>query len=199
MSIVAERTYTPQDLLELPDGQGFELVHGQLVEREMSIWSAYVGTRLARSMSVFVETQQLGWVLGEGASFHCFPHDPGMVRRADVSFIRADRLSLEDARKRGHLRIAPDLAVEVISPSDQSYDVDAKVDDYLEAGVQLIWVINPDRRIVQVHRAQGQSVILREPDELTGDDVLPGFRCPVADLFLAPPHVEQASQPNRPQ
>jgi Uma2 family endonuclease len=193
MSLVAERTYTPQDLLELPDAQGFELVDGQLVEREMSTLSVYVATRLARKLSEFVEGRGLGWVFGEGASFQCFPHDAEMVRRADVSFIQSDRLSIEQALERGHLRVAPDLAVEVVSPHDQAYEVDAKVADYLEAGVKLVWVINPDRRIVQVHRAQGQGVILRERDELSGDDVLPGFHCPVADLFQLPPQAEQAT------
>jgi Uma2 family endonuclease len=110
-----------------------------------------------------------------------------MVRKADVSFIRLDRLSVEEAHVEGHLRIAPDLAVEVLSPRDLVYKVDRKIQLYRDAGVRLIWVVNPESRTVDIHRfGITPGVIVRERDEISGDDVIPGFRCPVAALFRTP-------------
>src|SRR5262249_22122716 len=105
------------------------------------------------------------------------------------SFLRLARLSVEQATAHGHLRIAPDLAVEVVSPNDLVYEVDAKVQEYLKAGTQRVWVINPEVRSVEVHRPDAPGTILREQDDLDGEDVLPGFRCRVGDLFLLPPGV----------
>jgi Uma2 family endonuclease len=86
----------------------------------------------------------------------------------------------------GHCRIAPDLVAEVVSPNDLIYEVAARVAEYLGAGVRLVWVVNPADRTVQVHRQGGTGTILREADELAGEEVLPGFRCQVGELFLAP-------------
>jgi Uma2 family endonuclease len=193
MSTVASPPrYTPEDLLRMPDGDRYELVDGQLVERTMSYWSSYVAGRLHRLMGNFAETNRLGWVAPEGATFQCFPGTPDKVRRPDVSFIRLERLSIDRAMAEGHNHVAPDIAVEVISPNDLAYEVDAKVEEFLEAGARLIWVVNPETRTVEVHRSQGQGTILREQDELTGEDVLSGFRCRVADLFLPPAGVAAA-------
>lgn len=85
--------------------------------------------------------------------------------------------------ERGFLRIAPDLAVEVVSPNDTVYEVDEKVEELLAAGVRLVWVLNPETRIVEVHRLDGTVSKLHVADELSGEDVLPGFTCPVAELF----------------
>ena len=119
------------------------------------------------------------------ASYQCYPDDPRKVRRPDVSFIRADRLPAEEDRE-GHCRIAPDLAVEVISPNDLYTDVDEKVEEYLAAGVRQVWVLNPSTRTLRVHRCDGTQNYLREQDELTGEDVVPGFRCRVGALFAIP-------------
>ena len=89
-----------------------------------------------------------------------------------------------------HLRTAPDLAVEVVSPHDLAYDVDSKVEGYLQAGVRLVWVVNPAARTVRVHRPDGSSATLRPGDQLTGGEVLPGFHCLIRDLFLLPQPAE---------
>lgn len=78
---------------------------------------------------------------------------------------------------------APDLAVEVVSPSDRASDVEAKVGDYLAAGTRLIWIVDPAARVVRVHRSLRDVQVLAEDAELTGGDVLPRFRCPVQRLF----------------
>jgi Uma2 family endonuclease len=80
-------------------------------------------------------------------------------------------------------RVPPDLVVEVLSPSDVSYEVDRRVQDYLGAGVKLVWVVHPQSRSVHVYRPGGQGVILSERDELEGEQVLPGFRLPVREIF----------------
>lgn len=184
------KRYTPEDLLTMPDGDRYELVDGRLVERTMSTWSSYVAGKVYGRLDAYCQANWRGWVLPEGTSYECFPAAPEKVRRADVSFIRRERLSLGLATAEGHLPIFPDLAVEVLSPNDLAYEVDAKVREYLGAGVRLVWVVNPDAKTVKVHRLRGAGTILGEHDELDGEDVLPGFRCRVGDLFLPPPGVE---------
>jgi Uma2 family endonuclease len=188
MSATVEKTrYTPEDLLRLPDdGKSYELINGELVERKIGWDSSYIGGRLGRFLGVHCEGATfLGWVAPADAGYQCFPDDPDKVRFADVSFIRAGRFP-GGQRPRGHCRIAPDLAVEVISPNESLYDVEEKVADYLAAGVRLVWVIVPPRRIVHVYRADGTGGLVRETGELDGEDVVPGFRCKVADLFVDP-------------
>jgi Uma2 family endonuclease len=185
MSTVVEHTHhEPEDLLTMPDGDRFELVDGQLVERKMSKWSSYVAGSTFHRLRNHSDAHRLGWVYPEGTSYQCFPDDPKRVRRPDVSFIRLDRMSSEEAMSEGHVRIVPDLAVEVISPNDLAYDIDEKVDEYETAGVKLIWIVNPQMRTVRVHRADGTVRLLREKDELDGEQVFPGFRCRVGELFL---------------
>jgi Uma2 family endonuclease len=186
---------SPEDLLTMPDGDRYELVNDQLVERTMSTWASYVAGRLERLLGNFCEQNPQGWVLPEGTSYRCFPDNPRLVRRADGSFIRGDRLTAAQAQEEGHLTIAPDLAAEVLSPNDNAYEIDRKVQAFLAAGTRLVWVINPETRTNAVHRRQGQGVILRENDELSGEDVLPGFHCRVSDLFRLPPGVEPPAVP----
>lgn len=183
MSTVAPQTcYTPEDLLRMPDGDFYELVDGKLVERKMGALASWVGGRLYGHLNSFCEAERIGWVWPADNSYQCFPGSPNKVRKPDVSFIRFGRLPKEELPK-GHVLIPPDLAVEVISPNDLAYEVDAKVQEYLEAGVRLVWQVNPETRTVWVHRADGSVSKLRANDELSGEDVVPGFRCPVRDLF----------------
>jgi Uma2 family endonuclease len=190
ITVASEKRYTPEDLLTMPDGEHYELVDGRLVERKMSIWSSYVAGVIFQLLNSFCREHSLGWVFPEGTSFRCFPAHPGRVRRPDVSFIRLERLSLAQATTEGHGPVAPDLAVEVVSPNDIAYEIDEKVREFLDAGVPLVWVVNPDQRTVAIHRASGPGAILRENDEISGEDVVPGFRCRVGDFTLPPPGVE---------
>src|SRR4051812_45978514 len=89
--------YTPDDLLRMPDGDRYELVDGNLVERKMSFWSSFVAGRLFRLLGNYCESQQLGWAVPEGTSYQCFRDDPRRVRRADVSFLGRERLTLAQA------------------------------------------------------------------------------------------------------
>lgn len=191
ITVATEKRYTPQDLLTMPDGKFYELVDGRLVEHKMSFWSSYVAGVISHLLNSYCREHRLGWVLPEGTSFQCFPALPGRVRKADVSFIRLQRVSLAQATTEGHCPVAPDLAVEVISPNDTAYEIDEKVREFLDAGVPLVWVVNPEQRTVKIHRASGPGAILRENDEISGEDVISGFRCRVGDFTLPPPGVEQ--------
>jgi Uma2 family endonuclease len=187
MSTTATATrYTPEDLLKMPDGDRYELVDGRLVGRNMSMWSSFVAGRIFGLLAPFCEQNRLGWPFPEGTSYRCFPSALEKVRRPDFSFIRLSRLPLATATTEGHCPIAPDLAVEVMSPNDLAYEVDEKVQEFLAAGVPLVWVVNPQQRTVEVHRPNATGTILRENDEITGEDVITGFRCRVGDFFIPP-------------
>jgi Uma2 family endonuclease len=108
--------------------------------------------------------------------------DPDTVRAPDVAFVRHDRLPVGEAA-RGFFQGAPDLAVEVISPNDLYTEVDEKVGEWLEHGTRMVFVVNPRRQTVAVHRP-GQPVrVLGIDDTLDGEDVIPGWIFPIRNLF----------------
>ena len=174
---------TPVELLAMPDGGHYELIDGELRGRNISLLSSRVAVSLARRLDVHCEAHNLGWVVDAECGYACFTWKPGRIRRADVSFIRVDRLPAEEQRAQGYVTIPPDLAVEVVSPNDLVGELDEKVEEYLRAGVQLVWVVRPTARAVQVFRSDRSESWLWAADELSGEDVLPGFRCKVGDLF----------------
>ncbi len=179
---IGNTSYTPDDLLSMTDGDQFELVNGQLKEKKVGYESSWIAATVLCLLRNFCSEHKLGWVAGADASFKCFPQDPNQVRKPDVSFIRADRLPRGEFPQ-GHCEIAPDLAVEVVSPNDTSEDLDEKVQQYLDAGIPHIWLVHPRTRSVQVYRLDQSIVRLRESDELVGEGVLAGFRCPVSEFF----------------
>jgi Uma2 family endonuclease len=188
--------YTPEDLLAMPDGKGYELVDGQLVERKMGVKSNWVATRLVSRLDRFCEERGIGWALSSEAGYQCFPHDPGRIRKPDVSFIRYGRLP-GGVLPEGWAKIRPDLAVEVVSPKDLADELDEKLADYEKAGIPLVWVIYLGSRQVMVYRGDGSVSRLREADELSGEDIIPGFRCPVRDILpTREPRAEEPSNPN---
>jgi Uma2 family endonuclease len=176
------RELLPEDLLTMSDGNSFELVDGELVEMNMGATSSWVAGNLHVDLSLFVRQHDLGWVFPEGTSYQCYRDAPRKVRRPDVSFIRRGRLADEQIPD-GHITIPPDLAVEVVSPRDTAYELEAKVGEYLNAGVRQVWVVQPDERSVYVYRADGSTVRMHRAGELDGGDVLPGFRCSLERLF----------------
>lgn len=176
------KKYTPDEALALPDAKSYELVDGELVEKEpMGMEAAGCAAQLSGLLTVHCNARNAGWVFVEGP-FTCYPDDPGKMRRPDVAFVRRGRFPGERPPK-GCASVAPDLAVEVVSPNDLQSEVDRKVHEYLQAGVKRVWVVNPDVRTVRIHRPDGTILELREDGELTGEDVLPDFRCPVRSLF----------------
>jgi len=174
--------YTPEDLLAMPNGKNYELVDGRLAERNLGAESSWIGGRIFLRLSLFCDEHQLGYVWPADNGYQCFAHAPKLVRRPDVSFIRAGRLPGGELPS-GHVRISPDLVVEVVSPNDLASDLDEKVEDYQKAGVGLVWVIHPESGTASVYRGDGSVSRLHQDDELSGEEVIPGFRCRVRSLF----------------
>lgn len=174
---------TPEQMLELSDDVRYELIDGQLVEcSPMSIESCTIAAILAAILNNFVIPRRLGYVVDADGTYQCFPQDPNRVRRPDVSFIQRGRLPKEQY-EHGHCRIAPDLAVEIISPNDVIYDVDEKIQDYLSAGISLVWVVNPKTRTVTIYRPQGKPEYCESHDIISGENVLPGLQFVASNLF----------------
>jgi len=163
-----------------PEGR-WELVDGELVEMAPSGRRATrVGVAIARHLGNHVVSRGLGEVSGADGGFVLFPGRE-VLRVPDAAFVRAERLV--EADEDGFFRLAPDLAVEVISPTDRMAEVLAKVAMYLEAGVRLVWVADPISRTVTVYAADRSPTVLGEGDELDAGEVLPGFRVAIAELF----------------
>src|SRR5438132_6437791 len=149
-----KKIYTPEDLLTMSDGKSYELDNGKLVLRPMGTESSWVGLKLSHRMDSFCELHNSGHILPSDASYQCFPDAPTRVRKPDVSFIKRGRLPGEQIPK-GHCPIAPDLAVEVLSPRDLASRTNKKVQEYRQAGVGLVWLIDPLTRTAQIHRKDG--------------------------------------------
>ena len=190
-AVATNTRYTPEDLLAMPDGQSYELVGGKLEERPMGVESSWVAGRIIVRLGQFSEEHKSGWVLPADSGYQCFPHDPGMVRRPDASFVKTGRFS-GDVLPKGWAKVPPDLAIEVVSPNDLISKLEEKLNDYRKVGVPLIWVINPDSRTAMVYRRDGSISRLEDHDELSGEDIVPGFRCPLREILPPVARPEEA-------
>lgn len=183
---MATRTrLTAEDLWRMGTGDvRRELVHGEVVEMTpVGGVHGRVSGRVYRRLAEHVEAHGGGEVLvGDVGFVLAIAGDPERVRAPDVAFVSATRLP-EGRLPQGFLRGAPDLAVEVLSPTDNPVEVQQKVRDYLEAGSRLVWVIAPVAATATVYRPDGSARLVREPEALAGEDVLPGFTVPLATLL----------------
>lgn len=161
------------------DGPSYELVDGQLVERHVSYESSTVASLITVRLGAHVHTHKLGRLADSELGMRIFT-DPMTTRRADVSFLARARVPRSD---QGFLRVPPDLVVQVVSPGDKASEIRSKTDEWLQAGVRLVWVVYPAAREVQVYPAGERPVILGAADEISGGDVVSGFVCTVADFF----------------
>jgi len=184
MNMLADITYTPDDLLRINGDVLLELVDGKLVEKGMGARSSLVGSKLSYLVSAFLKTNSLGVTFGAECGYQIWPDRPNRVRKPDFSFVRRDRLG-EEGVPEGWFRIHPDLAAEVISPNDNANDVAARVVDFLRAGTPLVWLLDPRTHFIQIFRQDRTGGWLLGTGELSGGDVLPGFRCRVEDVFAA--------------
>jgi Uma2 family endonuclease len=180
MATVSKIT-TARQLLQSPDPGRCELIEGEL--RMMSpagFEHGRVVNNIAWLLTTYVRAHHLGIVTGAETGYQ-LAHHPDTVLAPDVGFIAAERAPGELLP--GYFDGPPDLAVEVLSPSDRARAVARKVTEWLDAGCQEVWVVNPTRRTVRIHHSGIPMIELREADEITGDELLPGFRLPVADVF----------------
>jgi Uma2 family endonuclease len=163
-------------------GERLELIDG--VPREKPGEGGLHGEaaiQVTSSLYAPVKANGLGRVYPSPTQFR-IGRDPDNIVIPDVAYVRADRLPPVHERD-GIMRLAPDLAVEVISLNDCYVDVIEKVERYHRAGVALVWLVQPRRRAVEVHASGQAPRLLREGDVLDSGDVVPGFRLPVADIF----------------
>ena len=177
------RLLTAGDLLRLcGEGVRGELIRGVLCEtmptghRHGAIVANLVG-----ELRPFVKLRRLGWIVASDSGVW-LERDPDTVREPDIAFTSAEKIPL-DADIPGYAEVAPDLVVEVASPSDGRRAVYDKAQMWLRHGVRLVWVAHPDTRTVDAHRDDGTVETLGEDDSLDGLDVLPGFVCAVSAVF----------------
>ncbi len=195
-AVATETEYTPEDLLAMPDGKSYELVGGQLVERNIGAKSSWVAARLISRLEPFCDEHGLGWTFSAENGYQCFPHAPSLVRKPNVSFVRYGRLP-GGVLPRGWIKVSPDLAVEVVSPNDTVEKLNEKLEDYEIAEIPLVWVIDPGSRSVMIYRGDGSIHRAHEADELSGEDIIPGFRCPVREILPRPePSPTVPTNPN---
>ena len=164
----------------LEDASNLEFIDGRLVERNVSMESSWVSSDVMIVVGGFVRTNGLGAMTDADLGLRLFPDDPTRTRRADVAFTAKGRAP----QSSGYMRVAPDLVVEVVSPGDLAGDVLAKADEWLRAGVRMVWVVYPQNEVVHVYRRGERPIVLGAEDEIEGYDVIPGFRSTVAEFFL---------------
>jgi Uma2 family endonuclease len=179
----ADGRVTVADFLRMPEEDGYrlELVRGQVV-RESAPGGRHgrLSVLLASSLHQYASSRNLGDVLANTG--FVLSRTEHTVRVPDLSFVSAARRRFERLPE-SLLEGGPDLAVEILSPSNRAGEMREKVADYLAAGCLLVWVVDPRRRRVSVHEPDEQATSLQLSDVLTGDPVLPGFRLPLARLF----------------
>ena len=183
-----EKSVSVEDFYEI----AFEGFRGELVEGELketmptSILHGIIAGRIAIILGFFVLQNRLGEVLTAETGFRLFT-DKKTVRVPDVSFLSNEKLAaIKNVDK--FYDGAPDLAVEVISLSETYNDVQGKLEDYLSAGVKMVWIIRPENKTVTTYRTLFDFKMLRENEELSGDDVLPNFKCNLTDIFANLPN-----------
>jgi Uma2 family endonuclease len=180
--MTAKPLLTAKDLLEMGEvGEWCEFVDGELVQRSpSSLPEARVVRTTQRLLDRFVLQNRLGEVFGPDLGCELTPH---RVRAPDVSFVSAEKAAAY-GNPGGFAKLVPDLAVEVLSPDVRYGYLQRKIRDYFEAGVRLLWIVDPEMQTVTVYHTPLDPRVLTVAETLSGEDVLPRFSCQVADLFV---------------
>lgn len=177
-------TMTADELLAMPDdGIRRELVEGEI--REMApagFEHSVIAANFATELNVHVRKHKLGFVGTADPTFRLVG-EPDTVRVPDVAFVRRERIPESGGLPKNFLTGAPDLAVEVVSPNDRHNEVRAKVREYLRAGTSMVIVVHADDREVTVYRPDRAPLELSEAGIIDGEDVVPGWKLPVRDIF----------------
>ena len=174
---------TVEDLLAISPDVRCELVRGRVVEMAPAGWEhGDIALTIGSLLHVFVKQNKLGKTFAAETGF-VLALNPDTVRGPDVAFVSENRIS-EGGNRSGFFQGPPDLAVEVLSPSNTAAEMTEKVADYLRAGTKVVWIVNPTRHTVTVHDAAKQDVdVLAEGDSLTAEPLLPGFAVRVGEFF----------------
>ncbi len=172
----ASHKMTLEEFLE-NDLEGYEYVKGELVPMPPpSMEHGEISVNIIHCLYKYVRDNQLGRLYTAETTFQLGDR----LVKPDVAFVSTERLP--ENRRKGS-PIPPDLAIEIVSPTDKQYDVTEKAFAYLKAGTRLVWVVEPVAKTVMVYRSETDFTLLRCEDTLTGEEVIKGFACPVAQLF----------------
>jgi Uma2 family endonuclease len=184
METVEQKLVTAEEYMLLPepkDGTRLELVRGEVIAMPRPNWEhGEIQVNIASLLKAYLKQTPIGRVAVESGVIT--ERGPDTVRGPDVSFMGKDRLPL-GTRVQGFVEQAPDLCVEVVSPSNTRRKLNDKIKEYFFAGAREVWVVDPEERSVNVFREPMVGKIYKEEAVLDGGDVLPGFTCKVADLF----------------
>jgi Uma2 family endonuclease len=172
---------TAQAEIAFDTDRDYEVVDGKMEEKMAGARHGRVCARLIVRLGAHVETNGLGGIYTPDTTFQIGSNE----RLPDVSFVSSARIP-EEGDPIGKWEIAPDLAVEIISPSDSWDKVNRKVAAYFAAGVREVWLVSLDQRTISIYTSPTQARILKEDDELTSEELLPGFHCRVSELFGQP-------------
>ena len=179
----AEKLITAEEFFRMPDaedGSQYELVRGELIKMPPpNPRHGQCCLAVGAALRDFAKKQKLGWVATNDPGV-ILQRDPDTVRGPDVAFWSSQRLA---QLPNSYTEVVPDLAVEVVSPTDTHRQLSERVLDFLRHGVRMVWVVDPDQRIATVYRSRQDVRILEESEEVDGGDVLPGFRCRVSEFF----------------
>jgi Uma2 family endonuclease len=180
MNAIAQIT-TADELFQTADLGRCELVRGEIIMMSPAgSRHGAIALRIGSILLDFVNARGLGVVLGAETGF-LIARDPDTVLAPDVAFVRRERVG--EGLPEGFFPGSPDLAVEVLSPSDRASEVFAKTQRWLEAGTHAVWIVDPQTQTVTVHPNRCEAKVLERNDTLAGDDLLPEFGVSVAELF----------------
>ena len=189
-ALLEEVTDSSANRLEIGDGRCYDLVDGDVVERDMGSISSWVGGELHALLREYCRTHRYGWVWHADSGFDCFRQK--RLRYPDVAVLRYGRLPGEQLPE-GHIEIPPDFVAEIVSPHDRADELEEKLLDYRDAGVRMVWCIYPARGIARMHRPDRTITEVDEDEYLDGENVLPGFRVRLGDLFPHHPPVDPSA------
>jgi Uma2 family endonuclease len=183
MTIASEKKiWTDEEFMALPDdGDRYEIVNGELVNMGNSgIAHGNLCAFLAGTLALYVRPRKLGVTCDSSTAFKM---KSGNKRSPDISFIAKERLKGLKKLPKGFFEGAPDLAIEVLSPSNTFEEIHSKLVEYFESGCKLAWVINADEESVLVSRKPQPEKLLKITDTLDGEELIPGFTLAIAELF----------------
>ena len=173
--------FTPEDVERLSerDGKHYELIDGELNEKAVGTKALFIASRISERLNAALYPAY-GFAVVEAMTY-CFDR-PNHGRKPDVLFVSFQRVpggKIPD----GELMVAPDMVVEVLSPANSGLELESKLDEYLAAGVGLVWIVNPDRKTIRIYRGDGTTRLFRDTDTIAGEAALPGFSLRVGDVF----------------
>ncbi len=180
---------TPEKLLAMPDSKGLEIVRGNIVEKHVGYESSELAFKLGMILGWYCYKHQIGRMTGADAGFQCFPDDVTKFRKPDLAMVSYAKQPATQ-RVGAYCKVAPDLAVEVLSPNDEVKEISDRVKDFLGAGTPLVWVVDEFLRQVIVYSSSASPKVFCLGDELTAEPVLPGFKCQVSEIFAGIPTCE---------